>query len=295
MALEGRTDKLGMHRKCLRGCLFDVCLLEGLFAGKFPGADDFQSVDVRQIPGKRRKRRSQPHNSLRCLIQQRLPGRLQYQYFKKRAVAVDRDHQAQIAVNLFTPRFIRIIEVTDALDLFAPLILIPGAFVAHGRGRAQAVDTRALGVQLLFVGQFRFEAGDVAGQLFTVERRRGDGGFGGRFGLFGLGRSFLRLRCDGGHGSLGRCFLDFRLGGRRWRDFLHLVVLERRDLGGLGNRLFIQGAAAFLIFLREEVGLRRFLFALEGGEGDFQGFADLFGFDHRKADAQQQGQVNQRR
>ncbi|TBN46514.1 hypothetical protein EYC95_12175 [Pseudomonas sp. BGI-2] len=34
VALEGRTDKLGMHRKYLRGCLFDLGLLEGLFAGK---------------------------------------------------------------------------------------------------------------------------------------------------------------------------------------------------------------------------------------------------------------------
>ena len=87
----------------------------------------------------------------------------------------------------------------------------------------------------------------------------------------------------------------FRLGRWWWRDFLHLVVLERRDLGGLGDRLFIQSATALLIFLGEEIGFFRFLLAFEGGEGDFQGFADLLGLDHCKPDAQQQRQVDQRR
>ncbi|CAI8845092.1 hypothetical protein EMIT0P291_220094 [Pseudomonas sp. IT-P291] len=157
------------------------------------------------------------------------------------------------------------------------------------------MNARALGVQLLLGGQFRFQAGDVAGQLLAVERRCLDLGFDLGLGLLGLGGGFFRFRCHGGHGSLGRGFLRFRLGGRRWRDLLHFVVLERRDLGGLGNRLFIQGAAALLILLGEEVGLFRLLFAFEGGEGDFQGFADLLGFDHCKPDTQQQGQVDQRR
>lgn len=48
-----------------------------------------------------------------------------------------------------------------------------------------------------------------------------------------------------------------------------------------------------LILLREEVGLFRLLFAFEGGEGDFQGFADPLGLHHCESDAQQQGQVDQ--
>src|SRR5690606_2950897 len=159
---------------------------------------------------------------------------------------------AQVAVNLLAPGFVGVVEVADALDLLAPFVLVPGAFVFHRRGGAQAVDARAFGVQLLFLGQFRFQAGDVAGQLFGVERRRGHRRFGDRLGFFGFGWGFLRLRRDGGYGSLGWGFLLFRLGCWRWRDFLHLVVLERRDLGGLGNRLFIQCAAALLILLGEE-------------------------------------------
>ncbi|MNV50822.1 hypothetical protein D3C71_1428490 [compost metagenome] len=156
------------------------------------------------------------------------------------------------------------------------------------------MNARALGVQLLFGGQFRFEAGDVAGQLLTVEGRRLDLGLDLGLGLLGLGGGFFRLRRHGGHGSLGRGFLHFRLGSRRWRDFLYLVVLERRDLGGLGNRLFIQGAATLLILLGQEIGFLGLFFAFEGGEGDFQGFADLLGLDHCKPDTQQQGQVDQR-
>jgi hypothetical protein len=55
----------------------------------------------------------------------------------------------------------------------------------------------------------------------------------------------------------------FRLGGRRRGDFLDLVVLERRDLGGLGDRLLVQGAAALLVFLGEEVGLLGFFSLLK--------------------------------
>lgn len=50
-----------------------------------------------------------------------------------------------------------------------------------------------------------------------------------------------------------------------------------------------------LVFLGEEVGLLGLGLALEGGQGDFQGLADLLGLDRGKTDAQQQGQVDQRR
>ncbi len=101
-------------------------------------------------------------------------------------------------------------------------------------------------------------------------RRRRDRRFGDGLGLFGFcrrlssawARRWSRQPWAGPPAS--------GLGGRRWRDFLHLVVLERRDLGGLGNRLLIQGAAALLIFLSEEIGLLWLLFAFEGGEGDFR-------------------------
>ncbi len=88
------------------------------------------------------------------------------------------------------------------------------------------MDARAFGVQLLFLGQFRFQAGDVAGQLFGVECWRGHRRFGDRFGFFGFGRAFFGFGATVVTAALGAGFLLFRLGRWRWRDFLHLVVLK---------------------------------------------------------------------
>ena len=95
--------------------------------GKFPGADDFQTIDIRQIAGKRCKRRGQADDALRGLIEQRLAGGFEHQHLIQRTVAVDRDHQAQIAVDLLASCFFGVVEVADALDLLAPLVLVPGA------------------------------------------------------------------------------------------------------------------------------------------------------------------------
>jgi len=48
-----------------------------------------------------------------------------------------------------------------------------------------------------------------------------------------------------------------------------------------------------LIVLGEKVSLFGLLFALERGEGDFQGFADLLGFGKGEAQAEDQCEVNQ--
>ncbi|MCY1427514.1 hypothetical protein D9M71_433630 [compost metagenome] len=152
------------------------------------------------------------------------------------------------------------------------------------------MDAWALGVELAFLVQFRLEAGDFGGKLRAVEGGRRSGlGLGP--GLLALDRGFLRLRAFGRHGGLGRLLLR-RLGrcgrGRGLADFL---VLERRLLGGLGRGLVFQGAAAQLVGLGEEVGLLRFLLALEGGEGDFQGLADLLRVANGETDAEDQRHV----
>src|SRR3546814_585498 len=76
-------------------------------------------------------------------------------------------------------------------------------------------------------------------------------------------------------------------------DVCSSELLEWRDLGGLGRRLFFQGATALLVFLGEEVRFLWLGFAFEGSQGDFQGLADLFGVYRGKPDAQQQCQVDQ--
>ena len=42
---------------------------QSIAPGKFPGADDFQSVDIRQVTGKRCKGRSQAHDALGGLVE----------------------------------------------------------------------------------------------------------------------------------------------------------------------------------------------------------------------------------
>ena len=214
---------------------------------------------------------------MRGLIQQRLPGGLKHQHLVQRAVAVDRHQQAQLAVDFFATGLLGVIEVPHALDFLAPVFFVPGAFVAHGRGRAHAVDLRALGIQLLLVGQFGFEAGNLAGQLRAVERR--NIGLGRRLslGLLRLARGFFRFGRHGGHGCFGRGLGLLRLGGRGRGDLFDGVVLERRHFSGLGHGFFIQRAAALLIVLRQKVSFLRSFFALERREGNFQCFADWLG------------------
>src|SRR5690606_3833390 len=122
-------------------------------------------------------------------------------------------------------------------------------------------------------------------QLRTVEGR-GWRALGLRFVLLRCVRSFFRLRSTRGYGGLRRfaAVAWRRCGGRR--DLAHLGVLEGRLLAGFRCSLVLQGAAALLIILGEEVGFLGFLFALEGGEGDFQRLADRIGFGQRKAEAQ---------
>ena len=174
------------------------------------------------------------------------------------------------------PGFFGVIEVADALDFLAPVLFVPGALVAHGRGRAHAVDLRPLGVQLLLVGQFGFEAGNLAGQLGTV--KRWNAGLGCRFGLdlLRLARGFFGRWRHGGHGSLGCGLGLLGPGGRRRSDLFDAVVLERSNFSGLGHGFFIQRAAALLIVLSQKVRFLRGLFAFECGERDLQGFTDLF-------------------
>ncbi len=156
------------------------------------------------------------------------------------------------------------------------------------------MDTRALGILLLLVGKLGFKAGDLAGQLRAVELPHGRARLGLGLAFPGLGLDLLRL------GGLGR---DRRLlwrrrylgpGGRRRRDLVDLGVLERRKLGGLGHGLLVQGAAALLVVLRLEISLFRRLFALERGQGDVHGAADLRRLDHGKAHSEDQRQVHQR-
>ncbi|MNE92394.1 hypothetical protein D3C80_1901120 [compost metagenome] len=56
-----------------------------------------------------------------------------------------------------------------------------------------------------------------------------------------------------------------------------------------------EGAAALLVHLRRVVGLFRLLLALEGGEGDFQGLAQLARRRHVEAYAEQQRDMQDRR
>ena len=70
--------------------------------------------------------------------------------------------------------------------------------------------------------------------------------------------------------------------------------MEGRHFGGLGHGFLVEGAAALLVVLGEKVSLFGLLFALERGEGDFQGLGNLLGFDQGEPHAQQQGEVNQR-
>ncbi len=107
----------------------------------------------------------------------------------------------------------------------------------------------------------------------------------------GLARCLLLALAGGGHRGLGRLFAPGLLRRSRRRDFLHLVVLERRDLGGLRRGLVLQGSAALLVHLREVVGLLRRLVALEGGQGDFQGLADLARRGHGEAHPEDEGDV----
>src|SRR5690606_26656588 len=87
--------------------------------------------------------------------------------------------------------------------------------------------------------------------------------------------------------ALGR----LRGGGRG--DLVDLAVLERSLLGGLRRRLVLQGPAALLVVLGEEVGFLGLLLALEGGQGDLQGLADLLRAGQGEADAEDQRQVQQ--
>lgn len=107
----------------------------------------------------------------------------------------------------------------------------------------------------------------------------------------GLARCLLLALAGGGHRGLGRLFAPGLLRRCRRRDFLHLVVLEWRDLGGLRRGLVLQGTAALLVHLREVVGLLRRLVALEGGQGDFQGLADLARRGHGEAHPEDEGDV----
>ncbi|MNZ63852.1 hypothetical protein D3C78_820060 [compost metagenome] len=152
------------------------------------------------------------------------------------------------------------------------------------------MDARALGVELALLVQFGFQAGDLGRQLRAVERRcRLALGLG--LALLALDRGLLRLRALAGHGGLGRFLLRRlrRCGGRGGlADFL---VLEGGLLGGLGLGLVFEGAAAQLVGLGEEVGLLRLLLALEGGQGDFQGLADLLRVANGEADPEDQRDV----
>ncbi|MOA02538.1 hypothetical protein D3C78_1219920 [compost metagenome] len=157
------------------------------------------------------------------------------------------------------------------------------------------MDARALGVQLLLVGELGFEAGDLAGQLRAVKVRSRSLGFGLRLGFLGPGFDFLRLWRLGGDYGLGWCRLrlHFGLGGRGRRDLVDLAVLERCDFGGLGHRFLVQGTAALLVILGQEVGLLRGFLAFEGRQGDFHGAADFFRLGNGKAHAEDQRQVHQ--
>ncbi len=275
----------------MRNCV----VFAGLFAGKAPGADDLQPVKLRQVPGKGRKWRRQPHDALGCLVQHRLPGRLQHQHLIQRAIAVDRHHHPQVAVDLLPACLVGVVQVTHPLDLLAPLFLVPGALVAHGRSRIQAVNARALGVHLLFVGKLRLEAGDLARQLRAVKVRRGRRWLGLWLAFLGLGLDLLRFRRLGRHCGLlwrGRRHY-FGLGRRRRGDLVDLAVLEWRHFGSGGYCFLLQGAAALLVVLRLEISLLRRFLAFEGGQGDVHGLADFRRFDHGKTDAKDQRQVHQ--
>ncbi|MNP25914.1 hypothetical protein D3C76_1187410 [compost metagenome] len=159
------------------------------------------------------------------------------------------------------------------------------------------MDTRALGVLLLLIGQLGLKAGDFTGKLRTVEVRRHHLGLYHRFDfLLALGLDLLWLGRLSDDGCLGLEWLYFRhrLGRGRRRDLVDPAVLERRDFSGLGYCFLFQGAAALLVFLGEEVGLFRCHFAFEGCQGDFQGLADLRGRIQGEAHTQDQCQVQQR-
>jgi hypothetical protein len=112
------------------------------------------------------------------------------------------------------------------------------------------VDARALGVQLLFVGQFGLQAGDLAGQLRAVEVRRRR-----RLGLLslGLGSTFCGFRRLGGTADFGR---GGRLGLAAGGGVILLILLSWNGATSvvLGTA-FVQGAAALLVFLGLEIGL----------------------------------------
>jgi hypothetical protein len=80
--------------------------------------------------------------------------------------------------------------------------------------------------------------------------------------------------------------------GRR-RYLVDGFILERRQLGGLGQRLLVQRAAAELIVLCQVIGVFRCLGALEGRQGDLQRAGNLRGRGHGKADAHDQCKVKQ--
>ncbi|MCY1422616.1 hypothetical protein D9M71_383060 [compost metagenome] len=207
------------------------------------------------------------------------------------AVAIDRNQQAQAAVETLAACGIGIVQVADPLDLAPPLLLVPGALVAHGRGGVEAVDARTLGVQLLFVAELCLEAGDLGGQLTAVELRSRLGRL-RRARRRCLGAGLVGLRCTAGDGGTG--WLRRRAGLRSgWRfDAADLAVLEGRQLGGLRRRLVLQAAAALLVMLGEEVGLRRRFGTLEAGEGDVERLAHHVRFGQGEADPEQQGQMH---
>ena len=155
------------------------------------------------------------------------------------------------------------------------------------------MDLRALGIALLLQGQVGLQAGDLGGELRTVELRRRAA----LLGLlqFGLHRGLLPLGRASGHGGLGRLARHFRRRGGRRDDLVDLGVLEGRDLGGLGRRLVFQRAAALLVVLGEEVGLLGRHVALEGGQGDFQRLADLAGLGQGETQAEDQRDVQRHR
>ncbi len=150
------------------------------------------------------------------------------------------------------PRFFWVVEVADALDLLTPLVFIPGAFVAHGRGGIQAggcVGDLAYNCCSLASSASRLEISSDRVELSKVGAGLTGSGCGSVLVFSRWTGAFCGLRCDGGHRRLGRSLLDLGLRRRRWRDFIDLVVLERRQFGGLGDGFLVEGAAALLIVL----------------------------------------------
>src|SRR5690606_31951092 len=93
--------------------------------------------------------------------------------FAQGAITFNHDQQSQAAVYVFAASLIGVVLVTYALDLFAPVIPVPGRDIPHCVGSCLMVYAWPLGVFLNLPSQIGLQAGDLRGQLVAVKVQLG--------------------------------------------------------------------------------------------------------------------------